>query len=341
MDEQPAPKVSNEQKNRNRELKKPVRNVIWYSLLFMFLGLAFLFFACEKYYIEVPEGLADELGKALGHTVWIGIAFYFVRRTILGDKTHKKGMIFVYLSIIFCILAVYQSLGLLIKASSAKKVLNKIVSIYNDANAGKEIFSPENNEKEQYGEITPLINIMTEVGSAIQKDFSAMNYEIQECQLDSIFKPETLAQPKLLSEALSNYEKATNVLDKYEKQIQLRFDECLIKIRNSSLPENLKNRALSTVNKDKDRTLKNILELFEIRRKFIAEAKNLLIYIKNSPNSFKSQNNKMVIENEEDANFGRTSIRKLMSLSQEENDWRKKTEREISTKLRQVNELVK
>jgi hypothetical protein len=49
----------------------------------------------------------------------------------------------------------------------------------------------------------------------------------------------------------------------------------------------------------------------------------------------------MAFGSEEDANFGRTSIRKLMSLSQEENDWRKKTEQEVSTKLRQVNELVK
>lgn len=339
MDEQPDTKLRNEQENINREHGKPVRNVIGYSLLFTFIGLAFLFFACTKYYIEVPEGFVHELAKALGHTVWIVIGFYFIRR-ISHSKAGRKGTTFFYISIIFCILAAYQSFSLLMKASSAKKSLNKVVSIYNDVNAGKDIFSPEKIATEQYGELTPLMNIMTEQASAVQKDVSAMSYEMQECQFDSIFKPETLTQPQLLSEALSNYEKAIIVLDKYEKQIRLRFDECLIKLKNSSLPENLKNRALSEFKKENDQGLKNILELFEIRRKFAAEAKTLLIYVKSSPNSCTYQNNKMVFGSEEDANFGRTSIRKLMSLSQEENDWRKKTEQEVSTKLRQVNELV-
>lgn len=339
MDEQPGPKIGNEQENCDRELKKPFRNVIWYSLLFMFIGLAFLFFACAKYYIEMPEGFEDELAKAMAHTTLLGIVFYVLRR--ISCKTRKGVMTFFYISIIFCIFAVYQSLGLLVKVSNAKKVLNNIVSFYNDANAGKEISIQEKNGTEQYGELTPLMNIMIETGSAIQKDLSAMNDEIQECQFDSIFKTETLTKPQLLSEALSNYEKAIIVLDKYEKQIRLRFDECLIKIRNSSVPEDLKSRVLSKAKKANDQGLKNILELFEIRRKFAAEAKNLLIYVKSSPNSCTYQNNKMVFGSEEDANFCGTSIRKLMSLSQEEDDWRKKTEQEVSTKLRQVNELVK
>lgn len=339
MAEQPNPKVSNEQENFDGELKKPVKNVILYFLLFMCIGLAFLFVACAKYYIEVPEGYADELAKATAHTIWIGVVLYVLMR--VSGKTRKGGIIFVYISIIFCIFAVYQSLGLLVKASSAKNTINKIASIYNDVNAGKEISNLGKNGTGQYGELTPLMNIMTETGSAIQKDVSAMSYEFQECQFDSIFKPETLTQPQLLSEALSNYEKAIVVLDKYEKQIRLRFDECLIKIRNSSLPENQKDRVLSKVKKENDQGLKNILELFEIRRKFASEAKNLLIYVKSSPNSCTYQNNKMVFGSEEDANFCGTSIRKLMSLSQEENDWRKKTEQEVSTKLRQVNELAK
>jgi hypothetical protein len=199
----------------------------------------------------------------------------------------------------------------------------------------------ETNGREQYGEMTPLMSIMTEVGSAIQKDCSVMNDEIQECHLESIFKPETLTQPILLSETLSNCEKAGSILDKYEKQIRFRYDECSTKIRDSLLPENIKNRALSSVNKENDQSLKNILNLFEIRRKFVAEAKNLLTYVKSRPNSFKYQNNKMIVEAEEDANFCRASFRNLMSLSQEEDDWMKKTKQEVSTKLKQVNELVK
>jgi hypothetical protein len=348
MDEQPDAKLSNEQESTTREPEKPVRNVIGYSLLFMFLGLAFLFFACTRYYIEVPEGFAHEIAKAAAHITWIGIAFYFLKRITKNrgkptfhGKTGMKGTTFFYISIIFCILTTYQSLSLLIEVSSTKKTLSKVVSIYNDIYEGKQISKVETNGREQYGEMTPLMSIMTEVGSAIQKDCSVMNDEIQECHLESIFKPETLTQPILLSETLSNCEKAGSILDKYEKQIRFRYDECSTKIRDSLLPENIKNRALSSVNKENDQSLKNILNLFEIRRKFVAEAKNLLTYVKSRPNSFKYQNNKMIVEAEEDANFCRASFRNLMSLSQEEDDWMKKTKQEVSTKLKQVNELVK
>lgn len=340
MDEKPALKVNNERENTTREPEKPVRGLIWYSLLFVFIGLAFLFFACTRYYVEVPEGFTDEIAKATAHTFLIAIAFYVIRR-LSHVKTGKKGTTFFYISIIFCILTVYQSVSLLIKASDTGNTLSKVASIYDDVYEGKPISKMKTNGRDQYGEMTPLMNIMLESANTIQKDFSAMNYEIQECQLDSIFKPETLTQAQLLSEALSHYETAINVLDKYEKQIQLRFDECLINIRNSSLPENLKNRALSSAKKENDQGLKSMLELFEIRRKFIAEARNLLIYIKSRPNSFKYQNGKMVVENEEDADFGRTSMSKLRTLLQEEDNLIRKIEQEVSTKLRQVNELVR
>jgi len=340
MDEQPDAKLSNEQENTTREPEKPVRNVLGYSLLFMFVGLAFLFFACTKYYVEVPEGFTDEFAKATAYTFWIAIAFYFIRRISHG-KPGKKGTTFFYISIIFCILAAYQSLSLLVKASSAKKTLSKVVSIYNDIYEGKQISKVETNGREQYGEITPLINIMTKAASAMEKDFSVMNDEIQECHLESIYKPETFTQPILLSEAISNCEKAVSILDKYEKQIQFGFDECSTKIRDSRLPENIKNRALSSVKKENDQALKNILNLFEIRRKFATEAKNLLTYAKSRPNSCKYQNNKMICDSEEDVNFYRASFRNLANLSQEENDWRKETEQKLSTKLKQVNELVK
>ena len=125
-----------------------------------------------------------------------------------------------YICIIFCIVAVYRSASLLIEASGAKKTLSNVVSVYNDVYEGKPIISKmKPNERNQYGELTPLMNIMLESANAIQNHLSAMNNEIQECQLDSIFKSETLTHPQLLSEALSNYEKAINVLDKYEKQI--------------------------------------------------------------------------------------------------------------------------
>jgi len=339
IDEQPNPKVNNEQENREREIKKPILNIILYSLFLICAGLAFLFVACTKYYIEVPEGFADELASVTAHTTLLGIVFYILRR--ISCKTRKGVMTFFYISIIFCIFAVYQSLGLFVKASSAKKSLNKIVSIYNDVNEGKGISNLRKDGTEQYGELTPLMNIIIEYGTAIENDFSAMENEIRECQFDSVSKPETLAQPMLLSEAISNYERATSVLDKYKNLMQSRYDECLVNIRNSSLSDNLKNRALLSFTKEKEQGIKRVLELFEIRKKYAIEAKNLLIYIKSRPGSYSFQNNKLIFKNEEDTEFCRASIRNLMNLSQEENDLRKTIEQDASAKLQQVNELAK
>ena len=261
-----------------------------YALLIIITSLIFLAISCSFYYIDVAEGLVDELAKLTAHATWLGIIFLFLWR---GKLRQKKAIAFFWFALVLCVIASYRSVRLLNETENAKNTLRKVSYVFDDLIANRQISGDETNGK-SYGEMTPFIRLFTDWASEVQKDCLAMDNEIDKCNLASIFDARTLTEYVLLLQCLSNYEKADNILQKYEKIVRNRLNDFPTRIRNLALSENLKQRALSGFNRTKGESLKDISELFRVRNCFVSEAKKLLAFMKDRHSNYRYQDNKII-----------------------------------------------
>lgn len=312
------------------------RSFVVYSLLIIVFSLAFLAFACTKYYTRPSEGFVDHLAELTACAFWIGLLFAFLWRTI---PRHKKHVAFFCFILIICFIANYKSVKILIRSRMAKKSLSEVASILNNAIQDKLI--PANHFDEKiYGEIAPFLQIMTDMLSAFQRDSLDLNNQLELCNLQSIFEPITLTQPLLIEECKSNYEKADSLLVEYENMVKSRYSQFTTEIENSDLAVNLKERALSSFRKSKDENLKDILEFFAIRKDFISEAKRLLAFMQDKQTTCKYQDDEMIFELEIDANVFNIYMRNLLSLSAREASLVDRTQQEALEKARELQQLT-
>ena len=307
-----------------------------YTLLIIIASLTFLTISCSFYYIDFAMGLVDELAKLTVDATLLGIVFLFLRR---GKHHHKKAVAFFGFALILCAIASYRSVRLLNEASNAKNALRQVVSIFDDIIADRQIPRAENNEK-SYGEMTPFVRLITDCVSEVQKESSAMHNEIGKCNLASIFDARTLTDYVLLLQCQSNYEKADNIYQKYEEITRNRLRYFPTRIRDSALPENLKQRVLSGFDRDKDEPLKNITDFFQVRNRYVSEAKKLLVFMKDKRSHYKYQDNKIIFDFQEDGEVFGVYQRSLLSLLKQEESLVEKVQQESLIKAKELENLI-
>lgn len=316
--------------------KKPNARFSIYFSLIIAASLIFLAISCSVCYPTDPSGgFAEQLGESIGETSVWGIIFL-----LLGWRSisrHKKEIV---LALIFCAITSYNSVNLLNKASDAKKAMRQIASVFNDLIADRQIPNSEKDNK-SYGEMTPLVNILSNWTKEAQKSRWAMSNELDKCNLECVLNPKTLTQSNLLSECQSNYEKADDILQKYDKEIRQQLSNFSTEIKNSNLSENLKTAVLSGFNKKKDEALKNILDIFEVRSAYISEAKNLLAFMKDKQTTYYFQNNRILFKSQEDADVFNSYVERLMSLSKQEASWGENVQHKVTTQAKELEGLVK
>jgi hypothetical protein len=123
--------------------------------------------------------------------------------------------------------------------------------------------------------------------------------------------------------------------------VRSQFDDFPIRIRNSDLPQDLKQSVLAGFNRTKDEALKNISGIFEVRKVFVSEGEKLLVFMKDRQTNCKYQNNKIVFDLQEDADAFGSYMGRLLSLSKQEASWGEKIQHDTLMKAKELEGLTK
>jgi len=326
-----APEESNHQNERFQ------KNFIIYSILIGITAIAFLFFACTKYYITPSEGFADQLAELIAYAFWIGVGLALLWRTI---PRNRKRTAVLCSCLIISIIAVYKSANLLRAASSVRNTFDRFSSILTDLSGGQHLRN-EKIDETKYGEMTELVTLMTDWACDVQRDTDKMYSELEACNLGAIYNYNVLTQPKLLSKCRVNYETAETVIKQYEDQAIKRFDEFMTRVKSSNLPEEQKKRLLSVVDRTKDENLEGVLDVLRIRKRCVSAGIKLLNFMEEKQATCKYQGNNIIFQSQEDANAFNLYLGNLTRLSEEESKWIEKTQREAETKAKEIEQLSK
>jgi hypothetical protein len=305
------------------------------SLVILILSIAFLVFACTRYYIEPSLGIVDQIAALTAYAFWIGLGCALIWRSI-ARKERLAVICFALIAI--SIIATYKSIKLLGEVSSAKNAIKKFSTILNDVNEGRQI-SNEKITETQYGESAGLVELINGWAHDIQMDGEKLNKELENCNYASITNPKTLFQSVLSSQCPFNFERSEVILRKYEEIISNRFDEFETRIRTSNLPERLKERALSGFNKTKAENLKGSLDVIKLIEAYVSEAKSFLAFMKEKQEDWTYENGQFSFQSNENASIFNSHIRNFQRLTKEMASLKEQVNIEFVQKQKELEQL--
>ena len=312
------------------------RNLTICSFVTGAMSIAFLVFACSRYYTPPAEGFADELGALTGHAFWIALGLIVLGRRTLRNKKRLAVSCFI---LIVSAIAVYKSATLLRDASDAKTVVQALSSISKDALAGGQI-PHERINGTPYGKMTGLVELIADWTRDVQRDADRMNGELDKCNLASIFNQEMLTQADVLSRCRVDYEKAETILSQYENQVKQRFDEFKARVKNSNLDLAQKERTLAGWNKTKARNLNGALDIIGIRKAFVHEGTRYLSFIQERHPKYAYQGKKVVLQSKDDRDTLNLFLANLARLSAQETSCVERVQREAAIIAKELEQLT-
>ncbi len=323
-----------ERPTRQTEKQSGAKFII-YSLVILILSVAFLVFACARYYIEPSLGIVDQIASLTAYAFWIALGCVLIWRSI----ARKERLVVICFALIaISVIATYKSIKLLGEASRAKNAIKEFSAILNDVNEGRQISNEEITEA-QYGELTGFVALMNDYIHDVQVDGEKMNKELEDCNYASITNPKTLFQSVLSSQCPFNFERSEIILRQYEEIIRNRFDEFETRIRTSNLPEGLKERALSNFNKTKAENLKGSLDAINLIKSYVSEAKSFLAFMKEKQADWTYENGQFYFQSYENTDIFNSHIRNFQRLTKEMASLQERVNTEFVQKQKELEQL--
>jgi hypothetical protein len=312
------------------------RNITICSSAIGVTSLALLAFACGKGYTQPAEGFADEFGALVGHAFWVALGFLLLWRTIPRDKKRLAACCFV---LIVSAIAVYKSVTLLRDVSDVRRTVETLSSILRNAGPSGQIAGERMNGG-RHGKMTGVVALMTDWTRDLQSDADTTYTELDKCNLASIFSPEVLTQPDLLSKCQMDYQEAESVLNQHQKRVEERFGDFPSRVKSSSLSDMQKERLLSGWNKTKDENLKDALEFIEVQRAFVHEGISLLSFMKEKQAKYTYREKKIVFQSKEDAGTFGLFLGNLTRLSAQEASCVERVQRKAAIMAKELEQLA-
>lgn len=280
-----------------------------------------------------PEAIGGTLGYLIG-TNMFALPAFILSLVAWRYKKNRSGKVATIVSIVFMVvgtlLAFLPSSGAKSfdeEMLAAKQMSDEVVSMWDDINKGQPVKKKKIRVSE-YGNATPFMQLVNDWITATQEIFLKMTTEMQQCNLASTCKPETLTDLILLSQSRLNLQKFKKILQSYEPQIKRLFNEFPQKVSQLDLAENFKQEAIAGYNNSKDNALSGILEFFEIENKIAAKAEELLDFMESKQGQVRYANNQLLFDSQFDADIYNSYIRDMTKLGEAEIAWRKNVQRQ-------------
>jgi hypothetical protein len=223
--------------------------------------------------------------------------------------------------------------------SDARKAVETFSSILRNVGSGGQIDGERMNGR-RYGKMAGVVVLITDWARDLQSYANITYKELDKCNLASIFNPEVLTQPDLLSRCQMDYQEAETVLKQHEERVKEWFGEFSRRVENSSLTETQKKRILSGWNRTEDENLRGALDFIGVQRAFVREGARLLSFMKEKQGKCTYRDKKIVFQVKDDADTFGLFIGNLTRLSAQEASRFETLQQEGVVKAKELDQLI-
>ncbi|MBD7913259.1 DUF3053 family protein [Clostridium cibarium] len=324
------------------ETKKKKKGVL-FILSIVFFALGFLI-SCLNTFInhlrntrlELPNTMSFSLGLIFGSIVIITILF------LLGTKVFKKNGILFAFSIIFflgssgIIVSTFKTIGDEYLANKAGE--EKLISLCNSI-ANEQDISGESYEKSQYGELTPLLNVIRDYGTKYRSLSNDINENISSIGIDNILKPNSLGNSEQIKTSKKKLEDTVKIIDKTEAECNDLIANLDKSVSNMELPQKYKTDFLNGFRKSQLKDGKNLTELFKVQKEIFSKANSFLDFLLSSQGKYVIKDNKMLFYTNADLDKASVFIKDIKNLAQKETEIQDKMTKSKNKGLDDLNKL--
>lgn len=246
--------------------------------------------------------------------------------SLLSNHVFKKKRALLIFSIIY-LLGSFLLITITVQAAIkevkiAENAKDKLISICNDIDAGKDI-SNINYDKSEYGKLAPILDLVTDYGIKSSKLSTNITENLSSSGIESLFSSDTFSS----TEKLNNGKKKLNDCAQIYSKSEDEFSDLMSDLENSvltlELPSALKSEFLDDFRKSQTKTIKNISDLFKVENDIFSKTNDVLNFMSSIHGNYVIQNNQILFKRDADLNKFNSytqDIRKLLEKGSEINE---------------------
>jgi uncharacterized protein YfkK (UPF0435 family) len=324
--------------NKAKNTKGPLFIV---SIILFVLG--FLIY-CFNTFIQINKNsstnLQDNITFSCGYI--LGAIFLAVVLFLLATKVFKKHGVLLAFSIVYLLcsfgVTVTTIESSINEAKANRAGEEKLISICNNI-ANQQAINEENYDKSQYGELTPILNLIKDYGTQSINLTTSINNDISSMGFEDMLSLDTLGSTEKINNVKKKIEDSSKIYDKFEtdyNDLITNFDSSVV---NLELPKSFKSGFLDGFRKSQDENRDNMKEFMQVERDLLSKINNTMDLLLSAQGKHVIQNNQILFYNTTALNQYNGYIGDIRKLAQKEADVQKKINDSKTQKLGDLNKL--
>ncbi|MBD7913260.1 DUF3053 family protein [Clostridium cibarium] len=316
---------------------------VLFILSIVFFALGFLISCLNTFVnhlrntrLNLPNTMSFSLGLIFGSIVIIAILF------LLGTKVFKKNGVLFAFSIIFFLgslgstVTTVKAIGDEARANRAGE--EKLISVCNSI-ANEQDISGENYEKSQYGELTPILNIIRDYGTKCTAFKNDINNNISSIGLETMLNPNSLGDVEKIKSSKKKLEDTVKIYDDYETKYNDLVTNLDTSVSNTELPKEFKTSFLDGFRKSQLENSKDMKEFFKVEKDVFSKINSLMDFLLASQGKYVVKNNEILFYADADLDKYNGFIKDINNLAQKEAEIQNRIAKSKSQKLDDLNNL--
>ena len=240
----------------------------------------------------------------------------------------------------FMVLALIQSVAAYREGQRDRLAVADITSTMQQMMSGGELSSKGSDDK-KYGEMAPMVKIVTDYAKDMQSDMLAMNKEMEDLHLDTMLKRETLQDSEHINGGKERLQTMSEMLDRYESRIKQRADDVPNKVAASSMDDSQKREFIEGFNTTKDQGLRNMGEFFAIERSLVTKIEEIFDFMQSKQGRYKFAGDQIIFTSQRDVADYNGYLSDINQIVQQENDWRMRAQSQSQEQLDKMQRMMK
>ncbi len=306
------------------------------ALVIFFGSLALVFYTTLKYSSSAYR-VGYRVGVVMGGSLFIALLAFLIWQFALK---RAKGMGVLMFAGGFMVLAVIQSAVAYREGQRDRRAVADITSTMQQMMSGGELSSKESDDK-KYGEMAPMVKIVTDYAKDMQSDMLAMNKEMEALQLDTMLKRETLQDTEHINGGRNKLQNMREMLDRYESRIKQRADDVPNRVAASSMDDSQKREFIAGFNTTKDQGLRNLGEFFTIERSLVTKIEEIFNFMQSRQGRYKFTGDQILFSSQRDVEAYNGHLSDINQIVQQENDWRMRAQSHTQEQLDKMQRMIK
>lgn len=305
------------------------------SLFIFFASLAMVLYTILKY-----SPSAYRAGYRFGGMM-MGSLFIAVLALLIWNFALKraKGMGVLMFAGGFLLLSIIQSLASYHEGQKARLAVTDITAMAQQMMGGGEVSTKDTDDK-KYGDMAPMVRIVSDYAKDIQNDMLGMNKEMEDLGLDTMLKRETLQDSEHINGGKKRLQTMREILDRYELRLRQRADDIPNRVAASGMDDSQKLAFISGFNTTKDQGLRDIAELFTLERSFASKADELFDFMRSRQGRYEFAGDQVIFSSQRDVEAYNGYLTEINKIAQQENDWQMRAQTRSQEQLNKMQRMM-